>query len=175
MLGLSETCGYAILALACLDQCQGNLVLARQIAKVTNIPLPYLAKILHALTKSGLVTSKRGYHGGFRLTRPAEQVTLLDVINAVDGHAIPECLLGFSQCDIAIPCPTHTFWEVERARIMAELQRLTLREVAEFERARQPGLQAVCCSHAPQQPQKAPRAACAPRRVVVPAPRRHLR
>lgn len=137
MLALSQTTGYAILALSCLDGCQDRWVLAKDIAKCTGISLPYLSKLLHALNGSGLIRTKRGYRGGFQLAQSAPNISLLDVAEAVEGRKwLPECLLGLEECSDDRACPTHEFWKTERSRIEKELKRQTLRDVAEFERHR---------------------------------------
>ena len=137
MLALSQTTGYAILALSCLDGCRDRWVLAKDISECTGIPLPYLSKLLHALNGSGLVRAKRGYRGGFQLAKPAEEVSLLDVSEAVEGRQwIHRCLLGLEDCSDARACPAHEFWREQRARIGEKLRQLTLRDVAEFERHR---------------------------------------
>ena len=135
MLALSQTTGYAILALSCLEESKGALMLAQDIARYTGIPLPYLSKILHSLGQSGLIHGKRGYRGGFVLAHPASRITLMDIVEAVDGHKWePRCLLGLEECSDERACPTHEFWKVERQRIEDELRRITLHEVARFER-----------------------------------------
>ena len=95
MLSLSQTSGYGILALGCLDSSAGGYLQAKDIAACTGVPLPYLSKLLHILATYGLVASKRGYQGGFHLVRPAEQISLLDIAEAVEGkNWCPKCLLG---------------------------------------------------------------------------------
>jgi len=148
MLALSQTTGYAILALSCLGDCEGRWVLAKDIAGCTGIPLPYLSKLLHALTGSGLIVAKRGYRGGFQIARPAERISLLDVAEAVEGRKwLPVCLLGLAECSDERACPTHEFWKKERGRIEKELSRLTLHDVAEFERQRGIRLTSCGCEH----------------------------
>jgi len=89
------------------------------------------------LATYGLVASKRGYQGGFHLTRPAEQISLLDIAEAVEGkNWCPKCLLGLEECSDGRRCPTHDFWQTERERIRRELARITLRDVADHERRR---------------------------------------
>jgi Rrf2 family transcriptional regulator, iron-sulfur cluster assembly transcription factor len=137
MLALSQTTGYAILALSCLDGCRDRWVLAKTISECTDISLPYLSKLLHALNGSGLIRAKRGYRGGFQLARAANAISLRDVAEAVEGRKwLPECLLGLEECSDDRACPTHEFWQKERSRIENELKRQTLRDVAEFERQR---------------------------------------
>jgi len=147
MLSLSQTTGYAILALSCLDGCGDRWVLAKQISDCTAIPLPYLSKVLCALGDSGLIEAKRGYRGGFRLARPADQISLLDVTEAVEGESwLPRCLLGLNECTDCCDCPTHKFWSKKRKEIEQELHRQTLRSVAEFERGRGTHLNGCGCS-----------------------------
>ncbi len=135
MLSLSQTSGYAILALACLDQVSEQYILAKDIAACTGIRLPYLSKILYALSQAGLVDSKRGYRGGFRLVRPADELSIAEIVDAIDGPDwCNACLLGFASCSDERACPTHSFWSEERRRIRALMERITVREVAEFER-----------------------------------------
>ncbi len=134
MLSLSQTTGYAILALSCLRQSSGSLVLAKDVAQCTGITLPYLLKLLHAMGKAGLVVAKRGYRGGFALARPAEEISLLDVAEAVEGKAwLPNCLLGLDNCSGERQCPAHEFWEAERQRIRTKLRQISVRDVADHE------------------------------------------
>lgn len=142
MMSLSQTTGYAIQALACLaeERCSPGFI--RTIAECTGVPAPYLAKIFKRLNDAGLVASKRGYRGGVWLTRPPNQITLLDISDAVDGPAwMNACLLGPALCDDARSCPTHRFWKKERAAIRKELAALTLADMVKFnhKRARRPG------------------------------------
>lgn len=137
MLWLSQTAGYAILALSCLDDSGARWTLAKQIAARTRVPHPYLSKILHALAKGRLIRAKRGYQGGFMLARSARKLTVLDVVLAVDGDQwLGSCLLGFEACSDKRSCPAHAFWKPERARIRAYLAQLSLLDVAAFQRDR---------------------------------------
>ncbi len=133
MFSVSKTTGYAIRAMCCLDLSRDQLVRARQIADCTDMPKPYLSKVLHALGRSGLITTKRGRRGGFALARPPAQITLLDIVEAVEGTDwLEHCLLGMTECREERSCPTREFWKIERKRIRAELARLTLAMISEF-------------------------------------------
>lgn len=135
MLSLSHTAGYGILALSSLDS--GRWVLAQELADRTGAPKPYLSKILHALVGAGLILAKRGYRGGFRLARPSAEISLLHIVEAVDGSAwIGRCLLGLETCSDERACPVHEFWKAERARIRSQLEQITLHDVAVFESRR---------------------------------------
>ncbi|GAB4190800.1 MAG: hypothetical protein Kow00105_05020 [Phycisphaeraceae bacterium] len=139
MLALSQTTGYAVLALSCLQDCcdTGHWILVKDIAACTGIPQPYLSKLMNQLTASGLIEAKRGYRGGYRLKRPADQISVLEVAEAVEGEKwLPRCLLGLEDCCELRACPTHAFWSKERERIEQELRQRTLKDIAEFERQR---------------------------------------
>ena len=133
MLSLSHTTGYAIMALGFMNECGGRLVLAKDITSSTNIPLPYLSKILNALTRTGLIVGKRGYQGGFALSRSADKISLCDVADAVEGPDwLPACPLGIVGCSKQPLCPIHEFWMAQRAKILKELQSLTLADMSEY-------------------------------------------
>ncbi len=133
-LSLSHTTGYAIQAMSCMSEDRRNLVLAKDIARQTGIPRAYLSKILHSLTRAGLIASKRGYRGGVALSRSRTSISLMDIVEAVEGENWqPCCLLGLTDCSDDRACPLHEFWKVERGRIEDQLRHTTLEEVAEFE------------------------------------------
>jgi Rrf2 family transcriptional regulator, iron-sulfur cluster assembly transcription factor len=133
MLSLSHTTGYAIMALGFMNECGGRLVLAKDITSSTNIPLPYLSKILNALTRTGLIVGKRGYQGGFALSRSADKISLCDVANAVEGPDwLPKCPLGIVGCSKQPLCPIHDFWSDQRDYILKELQALTVADMSEY-------------------------------------------
>ena len=114
-------------ALACFAGKDGQWVQAKDIAKASGVPQPYLHKILLELRKSGLVHCKKGYRGGAMLSRPAEQITLMDVINVIDGETWKErCLLYDTKCSDDRCCAVHTCWKQHRQKIEDELTRVTL-------------------------------------------------
>jgi Rrf2 family protein len=135
MLPLSQTAGYAVLALSCLQDPGGTPALVQDVAARTGIPRAYLSKLMNQLTHKGLVLAKRGNKGGVTLAQPAQEITLDIIAEAVDGDAWRrECLIGLSTCSDERGCPTHSFWKEERERIYAHLQQNTLADIAHFER-----------------------------------------
>ncbi|GAB6166014.1 hypothetical protein JCM19992_20140 [Thermostilla marina] len=133
MLSFSKTTGYAVLALGCLEASGGKWVLSQQISACTGVPMPYLRKILHSLSKAGLVNTKRGYQGGFCLAKPADEIRLIDVIKAVEG--LPEkplCLLGLTECNDSAPCPLHPYAGKLRDEVRRRLEETTVASVAEY-------------------------------------------
>mgnify|MGYP000635277803 CR=1 FL=1 len=134
MLSLNQTTGYALLALGMLEGPGGRPVLVRDLARRTGIPKPYLSKMIHALASKGLLDTKRGVRGGVTLARPADQITLIEIAEAVQGGVLRQtCLLGLAECSDERACPLHTFWTVTTERIMRMMRRTTLAEAAEFE------------------------------------------
>jgi Rrf2 family transcriptional regulator, iron-sulfur cluster assembly transcription factor len=130
MLSLSQTTGYAILALAYLAERPQCYSLAQDIAQETGISKPYLSKMLHSLAQKGLIHSKRGVKGGLVLSRPPEKISILDILRAVEGEALNDhCVLGLLQCSSECPCPMHSYWSQERRRIERRFARTSLAQV----------------------------------------------
>jgi Rrf2 family protein len=83
---ISRSTGYALVAVGYIAMnYKEGAVLAARISKEYGIPLEYLLKILQQLVRANVLRSKRGPRGGFFLARPAESITLLEIIEAVDG------------------------------------------------------------------------------------------
>ena len=83
----NRTVNYALLALGHMaEQRDGRCVLARQIAELYSIPMDYLLKVLHLLVRGGILTSVRGPSGGYRLNKPADQMTIFEVVELVSGQ-----------------------------------------------------------------------------------------
>ena len=122
------------MALSRLPGPNGTWSLAKDIACSSGIPPAYLSSVLHALARNGLIKAKRGYRGGFALTKPAEKISVLQVVEAVEGRAWREgCLLGLSECSDERACPSHVFWKTRRDEIERFLRSVTLAAVTEFE------------------------------------------
>ena len=82
----SKTMGYALMATGYIaEHHKEGAIEASLISKQYNIPLLYLFKVLEKLIKADILRSKRGPGGGFSLTRPAKDITILEIIEAVDG------------------------------------------------------------------------------------------
>ncbi|HMK39701.1 MAG TPA: Rrf2 family transcriptional regulator, partial [Bacteroidota bacterium] len=112
MMQLSMTGEYAVrtmvhLAAAAPD----DLVQISDISKEWGIPEGFLRKIVAQLSKNGLIRSQRGTGGGIRLSRPADALTLLDVIEAVEGKLfLNKCLIAPGTCHLDVTCAVHTVW-----------------------------------------------------------------
>ena len=103
----SQTAEYALRAVACLAKRPGEPMTTRQIADASRVPAGYLAKILQALARAGVVSGQRGLNGGFLLARRPEDLTLLDVVHFADGsRRITTCPMGIPDHGTAL-CPLH--------------------------------------------------------------------
>ncbi len=145
MISLSQTSGYAVLALGCIGSWKGDWVRSDQIHACTGVPRRYLMKLLFALGKAGLVQTKRGSRGGYVLARPPGEITLLEIAEAVEPtRPGSDCLLGLVGCSDATPCPMHAFWKKELPKIRAELARTSLAKAAKCIRKAQGGKLTTC-------------------------------
>ena len=104
---ISQTAEYALRAVVCLASRPDAALTAQQIAAFTKVPVGYLSKVLQALGRGGVVNSQRGLHGGFTLVKPPEQLTVLEIIKAVDPiKRITRCPLDLAAHGKNL-CPLH--------------------------------------------------------------------
>ncbi|HEX9082816.1 MAG TPA: Rrf2 family transcriptional regulator [Holophagaceae bacterium] len=144
MLPLSQTTGYALRALRCLEEPGGPPILVETIAEFTSIPRSYLSKLVHRLAKRGLVVARRGHHGGVVLARRASEITLEEISEAIDGTSWrSRCLLGLHSCSAETPCVLHDDWAHLRDDILARLGQVTLQDM---DRHHDPGVE-LCRAH----------------------------
>ena len=94
---ISQTAEYALRSVVVLGRHGVGPLTTRQISAETRVPAGYLSKVLQGLSRAGLVNARRGLHGGYSLARGLDELTVLDVINAVDPiRRIVECPLGLA-------------------------------------------------------------------------------
>ena len=132
-MGLQLTRGgeYGIRAMSYLAaQPDGHVCALREVSAAQDVPESFLAKIFQNLVHAGLVVSHRGARGGFALARPASQITLADVIEAVDGPvALNACLSEPGNCERVEECSLHEIWVKAQAAMMDVLGEATLDNV----------------------------------------------
>ena len=130
---LSKSCVYGIRATlyVALQTDNRGFVPIRQIADDLHISFHFLTKILQQLTLRDIMVSFRGPKGGIALARPASQITLMELVVAIDGAGLFEqCVLGLPDCGEDKPCPLHQQWSELRNAISATFQYTTLEELA---------------------------------------------
>lgn len=103
----SQTTEYALRAMACLAYTPDGLVSTPELARLTKVPPNYLAKVLQMLASAKLIEGRRGVGGGYRLSRPPAEITMLDVINTVSPvKRICECPLSIGSHNTSL-CSLH--------------------------------------------------------------------
>lgn len=126
---LSQTVEYALRAAVYLADQAPHARTTEQIAEVTRVPQAYLSKVMQGLARAGVVTSQRGIHGGFLLVKRAEDLTILEVVNAVDPiQRIRTCPLGLSAHGANL-CPLHRRLDQALASVEQAFGSTTLAEV----------------------------------------------
>src|SRR5690606_26602541 len=114
---ISKTAEYALRAVTCLAANTGSSASADVLAEKTKVPRRYLTRVLQDLGAKGLITSRSGPGGGYVLAHPTDDVTILDVINAVAPlQRITSCPLGLKSHTSL--CPLHA--ELDRAFAVTE-------------------------------------------------------
>lgn len=129
----SPTCQHALRALIYLaSKNTTKPVLVSEIAEAAKVPKQSLAKILHGLRKKGLVKSTKGPGGGYQLARPGGRMTILEVIEAVDGPVdySRDCILGLDRCDDDVGCALHEYWSSFRGQYYFTISQMTLETAA---------------------------------------------
>ncbi len=113
------------------------------VAEAENLPLSYLEHLVAKLRKAGLVTSTRGAHGGYSLAHPAEEITMVEVVEALEGQIAPmECfhetpegkVLCSHEGDTDEACATKLLWMRVQGGVNRALAGTTLAELVEFSR-----------------------------------------
>ncbi|GAB4362667.1 MAG: Rrf2 family transcriptional regulator [Deltaproteobacteria bacterium] len=131
---ISRETDYAIRCLLQLARRPEGVSTVREISGPRGIPPVFLAKILQKLGRAGMTESVRGARGGFRLARDPAEITLLSVIEAVEGPLAPnDCLVEGNRCSQAGRCSVHPVWRELRETLAGMLAAVTLRQLAERE------------------------------------------
>lgn len=104
----------------------------KELTKKLEIPYHFVAKILQDLTRKGMLISHKGPAGGFRLAVPAREITLLHIVEAIDGLSLLEkCVFGYPACSDHEPCAVHKEWHELRERIKKMLSTKSIIEMAD--------------------------------------------
>jgi Rrf2 family protein len=135
MLRLSKKADYALMAMKHLalrgDRRSQGSSSAREIAELYDIPIELMAKVLQRLVRRGLLASHQGTRGGYQLARMPSQISIADVIQAIDGPVtVTACSTDDGQCEQFAKCNVRDpLWRV-REKILAALGECTIAELA---------------------------------------------
>ena len=136
MLQLTKRTEYGLIALVHMVDQRGSFLSAREISEKYQVPKRLLAEVLKDLGRAGLVDSQRGANGGYSLSRPAEEITVGDVVSALEGAPLlascESTVQGAgSECDIEPNCPIRSPLQRIREGIWRQLEHTTLRSLVE--------------------------------------------
>jgi len=127
----SKGCEYAIRALMCAAP-DGSVrrFQAKDVCQRSGIPEPYTRKVLQSLVQAGFLRAVLGPGGGYEMTRDPAEITLYEIIRAVDGEdTFDACILGLSKCGGKNPCPLHEVWANAKERLFTQLHSKTLKDL----------------------------------------------
>ncbi|MCH2187354.1 SUF system Fe-S cluster assembly regulator [Myxococcota bacterium] len=141
MFRLSKIADYGIILLAHFAQqaeCgepnaengMGRPLTAREVAEQVDLPVPMVSKVLKTLTRAGVLTSHRGVKGGYSLARRPAELSVADMITALDGPlALTQCNLGPDRCDLENHCAVKSPWLVINHVVHNALASVTLADL----------------------------------------------
>lgn len=131
MLQITRRGDYAIRGMLYLaGKPKEKLILLSEIASDIGVSQTFLAKIFQEFGKAGLVKSFRGTGGGFMLGRPVDKITLLDIIEAVEGPiALSQCILTQGSCSRESTCPVNPIWRRMQEQMRCMLGDITLEQL----------------------------------------------
>ena len=131
MFKLNRLTDYAVVVMSQMSCNPKELWTAPRIAQDTGVPLPTVAKLLNALAHGNLISSHRGAAGGYTLDRSAEDISVAEIIQALEGPiALTACVDGASgSCEVESLCPMRGNWDRVNKAIHGALSKVTLAEM----------------------------------------------
>jgi FeS assembly SUF system regulator len=130
MIILSKLADYGVIVATHLALAPDRQENAASVAVATRLPLATVAKLLKALAHAGVVTATRGAAGGYRLARPAGEISISAVVAAIDGDiGLTQCSVHVDECAHTTYCPTRPHWAAINRAVGAALQAVTLDEM----------------------------------------------
>ena len=121
----------ALAELACRQRDPGGWVVLEDLLDGTDLPRDFTAKVFQRLVRGGLVRSVRGRGGGFALARAAHEITLADIVAAMEGPAtMDRCVIGLAACNDQMPCAQHDLYKPIRQRLKDYLATTTVADLA---------------------------------------------
>jgi len=125
---ISRGAEYAVRAMIDVASAEGGVLeTTREVAEHQGIPKVFLPKIVQRLAQAGLLRAYRGPAGGISLARPAEQINLRQIIEAMDGPiALNTCLIMPGECPRQSICPIHEVWVKTQQDLLTSLESITL-------------------------------------------------
>ncbi|NIM68998.1 MAG: SUF system Fe-S cluster assembly regulator [Xanthomonadales bacterium] len=141
MLRISKLTDYAIVVMVELGESPGAVLSAQALAERSHLELPTVSKVLKLLARHGLVRSYRGAHGGYRVTRPTAEISVAEIIGAIEGPiAMTECSVEVGLCSQEHVCGLRSNWQRISAAVARAMEEVSLAEMSRPARPSEPGL-----------------------------------
>ena len=123
---------YGVVLMVQLARAPGLVTTAAELTEATALPGPTVSKLLKQLSRAGLLNSQRGTNGGYTLSLPTAEISVTDIVSALDGPiALTECMTADGVvCEIEALCPTRTNWRQINDALVDALDRVSLAEMA---------------------------------------------
>ncbi len=116
------------------EHSNGNCISLKDISKRQNVSKKYLEQIMPVLTRAGLLDTVRGYQGGYRLAKAADEITVGDILRAAEGSIAPvRCLESENVCDRIGECATYFVWKGLNDAINKYVDSITVKDIIDRE------------------------------------------
>ncbi|HAA92657.1 MAG: SUF system Fe-S cluster assembly regulator [Rhodospirillaceae bacterium] len=131
MIKLSRLTDYGVVVMAQIDRSGSDVTTAHDLARATGLPSPTVSKLLKKLSKTNLLMSHRGVHGGYSLSRPLEKITVAELIEALDGPVALTACVGDTEdkCKVESLCPVRGGWDRLNRAVRAALEEMSLADL----------------------------------------------
>ena len=134
-MNFSKTTSYALSTLSFLADHKGDKYSAKKLHEELEIPWPYLRQLLTDLSKNGFIKSIQGRNGGFLLQKSANDITLAEIVDSVEGlNVFGTCIMGFNKCPFDQTCAMHEAWMSTRESILSVLRNTTLSQLKKHDK-----------------------------------------
>jgi FeS assembly SUF system regulator len=132
MIRLSRLTDYGIVLMVQLARSADDAARnARHLAEETDLPAPVVSKVLKSLARKGLLASQRGSKGGYTLARPPEDISVPEMITALEGPiSLTECTMNQGSCSQESSCDVREPWQRINAAVHSALAKITLADLA---------------------------------------------
>ena len=132
MIRLSRLADYGVVLTSFLARQPDGWLTASELSGATALPAPTVSKVLKLLAQEGILESHRGTKGGYALSRSARDISVADIVKALDGPiALTECMgAQTGSCEIESLCPTRVNWRTINDAITVALKSVTIADMA---------------------------------------------
>ena len=125
-----KTTEYAIRVMVFLTNNPDAWYSANRLHKILDIPYKYLGRLMHTLTKAGLLEVSMGKQGGYRINTDRATIYLYEIIGAIEGlDSYNRCVLGFAECSEENPCPLHQHWLKQQEGLKEMVYNISLKDL----------------------------------------------